>query len=194
MSKHHNNFNHQQKPNEDLNIETEKTKLDTSQCEEENSSNVCEECFTDKEIKVLQSQNDEYLDLAKRVQAEFDNYRKRTREVEKQAKQDGIALAVEKFLPIIDSIESAKKQLSDENFLKSLDLVNTQIMQSLESLGVCKIEAVGKEFDPNFHNAVLTGTDETKQNDEILEEYQAGFMLNGKVIRHSVVRVNKLEK
>ena len=79
----------------------------------------------------------------------------------------------------------------DENIIKALDLINNQIMQSLQGLGVERIEAVGKEFNPNLHNAIMTGNEEGKAEDEILEEYQAGFVLNGKVIRHSVVKVNK---
>ena len=95
-------------------------------------------------------------------------------------------------MPVIDSIDNAKKQVTDADFIKSLDLVASQIMQSLESLGVKKIETENQIFDPNYHNAVLTGNDPDKKEDEILEEYQAGFMLDGKVIRHSVVKVNKL--
>lgn len=133
-----------------------------------------------------------YLELAQRVQAEFDNYRKRTAQAEKNAKQKGIMEAVEKILPIIDSVDNAKRQVSDENFTKALDLINSQIVQSLAGLGVERIEAVGKEFDPNYHNAILTGNDTTKLEDEILQEFQAGFKLGEKVIRHSVVMVNKL--
>ena len=155
------------------------------------------ECDCDKQEKPCEDtcecdKQDNYLELAQRIQAEFDNYRKRTREAEKQSKQNGIVLAVEKFLPVIDSIDNAKKQVTDADFIKSLDLVASQIMQSLESLGVKKIETENQIFDPNYHNAVLTGNDPDKKEDEILEEYQAGFMLDGKVIRHSVVKVNKL--
>lgn len=153
-------------------------------CECENEC-TCQEC--ECENNQLQ-----YLELAQRVQAEFDNYRKRTKEAETIARQNGIIFAVEKLLPVIDSVDNAKKQVEDENFKKALDLVNTQIMQCLESLGVKKIEALGKEFNPNYHNAILTGTDLEKLDDEVLEEFQAGFTLNDKVIRHSVVRVNKL--
>lgn len=132
-----------------------------------------------------------YLELAQRVQAEFENYRKRTQSAEKEARQKGIIEAVEKLLPVVDSVDIAKKQVTDENLLNALEIINKQIFQSLESLGVKKIEALGKTFDPNFHNAIMTGEDAEKQPDIVLEEYQQGFTLNDKVIRYSVVKVNK---
>ncbi len=133
-----------------------------------------------------------YLEMAQRIQAEFDNYRKRTISAEKDARKNGICEAVEKFLPVIDSLDNAKRQVSDENFKKALDLVQNQVMQSLKSLGVEKIPALDQPFDPNLHNAIMAGSDSEKPDEIILEEFQAGFKLDGKVIRHSVVKVNKL--
>ena len=144
----------------------------------------CKDCKMSKEAA-------KYLELAQRVQAEFENYKKRTQSIERDAKERGIVLAVEKLLPVIDSVDNAKKQIKDENIIKALDLINNQIMQSLHGLGVERIEAVGKEFNPNLHNAIMTGSEEGKKEDEIIEEFQAGFKLNEKVIRHSVVKVNK---
>ena len=151
----------------------------------------CEQCSCDEHDDNMQEAYN-YLEMAQRIQAEFDNYRKRTQKAELDAKENGICLAVEKFLPIIDSIDNAKRQVKDENFQKALDLVNNQVMQSLANLKVEKIEAVGKEFNPHLHNAIMTGNDSDKKDDEVLEEFQAGFKLGDKVIRHSVVRVNKL--
>lgn len=132
-----------------------------------------------------------YLSMAQRIQAEFDNYRKRTQTAEKEAKQNGIAFAVETLLPIVDSIENAKLQVKDDNLKKAIELINEQLMQSFKKLGVEKIEAFGKEFDPNLHNAIMMGNEENQKENIVLQEFQAGFTLNGKVIRHSVVKVNK---
>ena len=148
------------------------------------------ECDCDCNCKKSQEAA-KYLELAQRVQAEFENYKRRTQTIERDAKERGIVLAVEKLLPVIDSVDNAKKQIKDENIIKALDLINNQIMQSLHGLGVERIEAVGKEFNPNLHNAIMTGSEEGKKEDEIIEEFQAGFKLNEKVIRHSVVKVNK---
>ena len=151
----------------------------------------CEECSC-KEHDDNMNKTYNYLEMAQRIQAEFDNYRKRTQRAEIDAKENGICLAVDKLLPVIDSIDNAKRQVSDENFQKALDLINNQVMQSLTNLKVEKIDAVGKEFNPHLHNAIMTGKDSEKKDDEILEEFQAGFKLGDKVIRHSVVRVNKV--
>lgn len=164
-------------------------------CTEENKCN--ENCTCDEKCECncankSSEQEAKYFEMAQRIQAEFDNYRKRTQSAEKDAKMRGICDAVEKFLPVIDSLDNAKRQVCDENFVKALDLVGNQVMQSLSNLGVEKILALGEEFDPNLHNAIMTGSESDKPDDVVLEEFQAGFKLDGKVIRHSVVKVNKL--
>lgn len=164
---------------------------DNCTCDSENkcNENCCcgENCDCQKD-----EHNLNFLEMAQRIQAEFDNYRKRTANTEKEARKKGVCDAIEKFLPVIDSLDNAKRQVNDENFKKALDLVNNQLMQSLTSLGVERIDALGQMFDPNLHNAIMAGADETKPDEIILEEFQAGFKLDGKVIRHSVVKVNKL--
>lgn len=140
------------------------------------------------------SKEAEYLELAQRLKAEFENYKKRNAEVMTQSFDNGVAHTVAKLLPAIDSFKQAKDTITDENTLKGLDLVINQIFGALEELGVKKIEAVGKIFDPNYHNAVIVGNDASKQDNEILDEFQEGFILkNERVIRHSVVRINKLD-
>ena len=106
---------------------------------------------------------------------------------------NGIATTIEKLLPAIDSFNQAKANITDEAMIKGLDLIYSQLMKAFESIGVKKIEAVGQPFDPNYHNAVLVGKDEEKEDNIVLEEYQAGFILkNDRVIRHSTVKINKL--
>ena len=93
----------------------------------------------------------------------------------------------------MDSFKQAKSSIQDENTLKGLDLVYNQITKAFEELGVTKIKALGEQFDPNYHNAVLTGNDPDKADNEIISEYQEGFIMkNDRVIRHSVVQINKL--
>lgn len=171
---------------EDCNCTEQDTCCEECNCSQENET-ACG-CDNSKDSEKEQV----YLEMAQRIQAEFDNYRKRTQSSEKDARKNGICFAVEKFLPVIDSLDNAKRQVADESFTKALDLVANQIMQSLSSLGVQKIEAVNQVFDPNKHNAIMTGNEQDKPDDIILEEFQAGFILDGKVIRHSVVKVNKL--
>lgn len=138
----------------------------------------------------LQKQN-EYLALAQQIQADFENYKKRSYDMATNARKDGLSFAVEKLLPVLDSIASAKRQVTDEKFLSSLDLIYKQTLDCFDRMGVKKIEAVGKPFDPNLHNAVFTEHVDGTEPDIVLDELQEGFMLDGRVIRHSVVKVSE---
>ncbi len=135
----------------------------------------------------------EYLELAQRIKAEFENYKRRNTEVASQSFDNGVASAVSKLLPAIDSFKQAKANITDEGTIKGLDMVLSQILNGFAGLGVLKIECLDKDFDPNYHNAVLVGKDESKPDNIVLEEYQEGFVFKDKVIRHSVVKINKLD-
>lgn len=140
--------------------------------------------------QAIQKQN-EYLALAQQIQADFENYKKRSFDMTTNARRDGLCFAVEKLLPVLDSIASAKRQITDESFLASLDLIYKQTLDCFDRMGVKKIEAVGKPFDPNLHNAVFTEHVEGTEPDMVLDELQEGFILDDKVIRHSVVKVSE---
>ena len=133
-----------------------------------------------------------YLEMAQRIQAEFENYKKRNATISQDSYRNGVITAVRKMLPVIDSFKQAKSQIKDDSVLTGLDLVLSQMMSALKDLGVTKIECVGLPFDPNLHNAVLVGVDTEKPDQVVLEEYQEGFTLGDIVIRHSVVKINKL--
>lgn len=133
-----------------------------------------------------------YLELSQRLKADFENYKKRNADITSASYKNGIIYAVEKLLPVVDGISRAKLNITDQATLKGFEIINTQFLTSLETLGVKKIECVGKEFDPNFHNAVMTESNESQQDNIVLDELQQGFMLGDKVIRHSVVKINKL--
>ena len=153
-----------------------------------------EDLVDEEVVETPQTKEAEYLELAQRIKAEFDNYKKRNAEVMTQSFDNGVAHTIEKLLPAIDSFKQAKNSIEDENTLKGLDLVLSQILKAFEELGVTKINAVGAQFDPNFHNAVLAGNEPDKPNESILDEFQEGFIFkNEKVIRHSVVKINKLD-
>ena len=134
----------------------------------------------------------EYLELAQRIKAEFDNYKRRNQEITAQSFNNGVASTVTRLLPAIDSFKQAKANIKDEDTLKGIDMIEGLILKAFKELNVEKIDCIGKEFDPNLHNAVLTGEDQEKEDNIILEEYQEGFKLGDRVIRHSVVQINKL--
>ena len=137
--------------------------------------------------------SNDYLLLAKQVQADFENYRRRTVEDLKKAKFDGQVSVIEAFLPCLDTFEEAKKNIKDENVLKGVEMIEKSILDTLKNLGVEKIDAIGKVYDPHLHNVIAVMKDGTKENDIILAQYQAGYKFNDKVIRYSKVIVNKKE-
>lgn len=143
---------------------------------------------TNLEEKVL-----EYLQTAQRLQAEFDNYRKRAQEQIAQSRFDGMADAVSQFIPALDSFNNAKKLITDKKMLEGFCMIENQILNAFKSLGVEKIETQNQHFDPELHNALAVQTDNTLENDMIINEYQAGYKLKDKIIRYSQVIVNKRE-
>ena len=167
-------------------------------CETEHTCNCgCEDCSCDECNCTCEHEHenecreDEFKETMQRLQAEFDNYRKRTEASFEKVKEDGIIHSINKLLPVLDSFKSAKALVKDEEFLKSLELIEKQFNDGLSALNITKIEAENEIFNPSFHNAVLTGSDETKPEDVILEVYQDGYKLNDRVIRYSVVKINK---
>lgn len=132
-----------------------------------------------------------YLEMAQRLKAEFDNYKKRNKDVAETSFNDGVAYAVNKLLPVIDNVNQAKSKITDTSVLEGLDIISNQIINSLKAIGVEKIDCQGKPFDPNYHNAVMVENDKEKEDNIVLQELQEGFVLKNKVIRHSVVKINK---
>lgn len=144
----------------------------------------------DKQIEDLTAQLD---DLRKRNLAEFENFRKRT-EKEKSTMFDmGAKSVVEKLLPIIDNFERGFAGLSEEQmsdpFVSGMDMVYKQLVKALADMGVEPLEAVGKPFDPNLHNAVMHVEDENLGENTVAQEFQKGYLYHGSVVRHSMVQV-----
>lgn len=144
----------------------------------------------DKQIEDLTAQLD---DLRKRNLAEFENFRKRT-EKEKSTMFDmGAKSVLEKLLPIIDNFERGFAGLSEEQmsdpFVSGMDMVYKQLVKALADMGVEPIEAVGKQFDPNLHNAVMHVEDENLGENTVAQEFQKGYLYHGSVVRHSMVQV-----
>lgn len=154
-------------------------------CEEKHQTFEAEDCVHDEA--------GQYLLMAQRLQADFDNYRKREPEKLAEERERGKRSVIEVFLPCLDTFKEAKKTITDENVLAGVNMIENKILNALKTLNVEKIETVGQKYDHNFHEVVAVMKDESKENDIILDEFQAGYMLNGKVIRYSKVVVNKLD-
>lgn len=147
-------------------------------------------CHCHESNEHIKEINLDYLDLAQRLKAEFDNYKKRNAELATTSFNDGKAFVISKLLPVIDAFDQANKTITDENVKAGVNIINNQLRNILTDLGVKKIDCVGKEFDPYLHNAVFAVEGEGKSN-IVLEELQEGFTLDGKVLRHSVVKISK---
>lgn len=162
-------------------------------CHEQESCECDDDCHCDDEFCDCHSDEaGQYLLMAQRLQADFDNYRKRVAEQLDYQREEGKKSVIEVFLPCLDTFKEAKKSITDESVLAGVNMIETKILNALKSLNVEKIEAVGQKFDHNFHEVIAVMRDESKEEDIILEEYQAGYVFNGKVIRYSKVIVNKL--
>lgn len=134
----------------------------------------------------LKEQEDQYL----RLLAEYDNFRKRSQREKETAWTTAKAETAMAFLPVYDNLDRALKQeTADEAYAKGVQMTMTQLKAVLEKLGIKEIEAEGKTFDPELHNAVMHIEDEALETNTVVEVFQAGFQLGDKVIRHAMVKV-----
>ena len=136
---------------------------------------------------------EELTDRLTRQMAEFDNFRKRTEKEKSQMYEIGAKDIIEKILPIVDNFERGLSSMPEDEkatpFAEGMEKIYKQLMTTLEGIGVKPIEAVGQEFNPDFHNAVMHVEDEELGENIIAEEFQKGYMYRDSVVRHSMVKV-----
>ena len=134
----------------------------------------------------LAAEKDKYL----RLDAEYDNYRRRSQKEKESLYSDGKADTVLQLLPVYDNLERAlKAECTDPNFYRGVEMTMTQLTEIFAKLGVTPIEAAGQHFDPAEHNAVVHVEDDTLGENLVVEEFQKGFKLGDKVIRFAMVKV-----
>ena len=208
----------QENLNEELNqteVETETVEETTENTETEET--VCEECEgteeevteeaetseekeskgffgkkKDKKIATLEEKVAELEDRTKRQMAEFENFRKRTEKEKSQMFETGAKSVIEKILPVIDNFERGLASIEPDNkdsFYDGMCMIHKQMLSELEKIGVTPIEAVGKEFDPNFHNAVMQVESDEFESGVVAQELQKGYMYRDTVVRYSMVGV-----
>jgi molecular chaperone GrpE len=143
----------------------------------------------------LKEKVDELNDRLVRQMAEFDNFRKRTDKEKAQMFEQGQGNVLEKLLPVIDNFERGLAAVPEEEkdgaFADGMNKIYKQLVKQLEDLGVTPIEAVGKEFDPNFHNAVMQVESEEYESGIVAQELQKGYKFHDTVLRHSMVGVTQ---
>lgn len=147
------------------------------------------------ELKQSKEQADEYYAHLQRLQAEFDNYRKRTQKEKEDFVKYASERVVEALLPVLDNFEravaAAKTSQDFNSFSQGVEMIYKQMLNTLDKEGLAAIEAVGKPFDPNIHEAVLQVDSEEYPENTVVEELQKGYLLKEKVIRPSMVKVSR---
>ena len=143
-----------------------------------------------KEKDKFEQQIEDLTDRLKRNMAEFDNFRKRTEKEKSSMYIIGAKDIVEKILPVVDNFERGLAQApEDDPFAEGMKMIYKQMMTAFDEMGVKPIEAVGKEFDPNLHNAVMHVEDESVGENIVVEEFQKGYTYKDFVVRHRMVKV-----
>ena len=146
--------------------------------------------FGKKKKDKFEQQVEELTDRLKRNMAEFDNFRKRTEKEKASMYVIGARDIVEKILPVVDNFERGLAQAPEgDAFADGMKMIYKQLMTALDEMGVKEIEAKGKEFDPNLHNAVMHVEDENAGTNEVVEVFQKGYTYKDFVVRHSMVKV-----
>ena len=184
-----------QEPEAEPNTETtaeDETKEETEASNEAEAPKEKKKLFSKKKDK-KDEKIEELTDQLRRQMAEFDNYRKRTDKEKASMYIIGAKEIVEKLLPVVDSFErglaTATEEQLEDPFVDGMNKVYKQMITSLEELGVKPIEAVGAEFNPDYHNAVMHVEDEEVGENIIVEEFQKGYTYKDFVVRHSMVKV-----
>jgi molecular chaperone GrpE len=140
-------------------------------------------------LRDAESKRDEYLAMAKRVQADFDNYRRRTNAASLESYDSGRASVIEQVLPVLDNLERAVAAAKDDTTREGITLVVKQMSDILNKWGVAVIDRVGEAFDPNLENAVMRAEPGEGQPGAVLEVLQKGYKLGARVLRHAMVKV-----
>ena len=172
--------------------EAEETEAKTEESEEDKKSE--KKLFGKKNKKDKKDEKiEELTDRLARQMAEFDNFRKRTDKEKSQMYEVGAKDIIEKILPVVDNFErgldAVKEEDKEDPFIQGMEKVYKHLMTTLEEIEVKPIEAVGKEFDPNFHNAVMHVDDENFGENIVAEEFQKGYTYRDSIVRHSMVKV-----
>lgn len=187
----------QEEPQEEIQIEEEQQSDAEQKSKEETDSkddkSDKKKSFFGKKDNKLQDKVDELEDRVKRQMAEFENFRKRTDKEKTAMFETGAKSVIEKILPVVDNFERGLAGLSEEEkkqpFAEGMAMVYKQLMTELDKLEVKPIEAVGCEFDPNLHNAVMQVESDEYESGIIAQELQKGYTYRDTVVRHSMVAV-----
>lgn len=171
--------------------ETENSSVEEVPAEDKKASK--KKAKTDKKQEALKEKVDELEDKVKRQMAEFENFRKRTDKEKQTMFETGAKSVIEKILPVVDNFERGLAMVPEEEkeapFVDGMSKIYKQLLQELENIDVKPIEAVGTEFNPDFHNAVMQVESEEFESGVVAQELLKGYTYRDSVVRHSMVAV-----
>lgn len=180
---------HAEAENGETSAGSESQEAETKETEKESKESEAKEARKDPK----DAQIEELQDRLKRQMAEFDNFRKRTEKEKAAMYEIGAKDIIEKILPVLDNFERGLAAVPEDekgsSFAEGIEKIYKQFVKTLEDAGVETIEAVGQQFDPNLHNAVMHVEDEEAGENIVVEEFMKGYMYKGSVVRHSMVKV-----
>ena len=180
--------------------ETEQPQTEAPEATEETADEAGEETAeaapeTDEKEEALKealAKQEEYLTLAQRIQADFENFRRRNRNVRAEAFDEGAAAFATTLIPVIDNLEraiAAAQNTTDESLKVGVEMVYRQLCDCFTKRGITVIDRKGEPFDPKLENAVMQGTEEDGEPGTVCEVFQKGYMLGESVLRHAMVKV-----
>lgn len=143
-----------------------------------------------EKLDKLQEDKDDAVKQAQRLQAEFENYRKRNAQISSESRDDGVRETVKNMLPVLDNFERALDNAPDDAFAEGIRNIRKQFVDALTKCGAEEIEASGK-FDPNLHDAVMKDNQEGAESGDITAVFQKGWRVKGKIVRYAMVKVNE---
>ena len=180
------------KPVTEVETEAVETADGAAEAQETEQAQEAAPAVTAEELAAAVAKQEEYLNMAQRVQADFDNFRRRNQNVRKEAFDEGARAFATTLLPVIDNLEraiAAAQNSSDESLRSGVEMVYRQLCEAFEKRGITAIDRKGEKFDPNLENAVMQGLPEDGEPGTVCEVFQKGYQMEGMVLRHAMVKV-----
>ncbi|MGI6065134.1 MAG: nucleotide exchange factor GrpE [Bacillota bacterium] len=181
----------------DVPVSPEEVKTDTGEGPEQGDNREETICIQDLQLQVdkIKAENDDLINSLQRLQADFENFRRRTRLEKEELVKYAVEGLVCSLLPVVDNFERALASADNggetKDFMQGMEMIFRQLIQVLTQEGLAPVQAVGNPFDPNFHEAVMQVEQENTESNIVIEEIKKGYTLKGKLIRPSMVKVAK---
>ena len=166
-----------------------KNQTEVNEKEVKENKTTSEETVKENEKELLEKEIAELKDKNLRLMAEFENYKRRTRQEKESTYEFAVSDTVKNIIPVLDTLELSVNGITDEAYKQGTELIIKSFKDVLAKMGVSPIESVGQPFDPELHNAVMSSDEGEGESGTVIEEFQKGYKLKERVIRHSMVKV-----